>query len=136
MLGMITGLQRLRHWHQYLIFRILHKGAGGVMAAFVGAVLVAKLEIQIHRWMPKSINGIVTPLLTLFLIVVPYILVIMPFAGFLSDLLCKGLEALGSFESSSIKSLLGFLCAATFLPINIFGLQHGIIALYPIQLEK
>jgi PTS system sucrose-specific IIC component len=137
MLGMITGLSEIEVLASILnLSKILYKGAGGVTAAFVGAVLVTKLEIRIHRWMPKSIGGIITPLLTLFLIVVPYILVIMPFAGFLSDLLCKGLEALGSFESFSIKILLGFLCAAAFLPINIFGLQHGIIALYPIQLEK
>ena len=137
MIGMLTGLADINDIAEILgLSSILQSGLGGVIAAFIGAMAIAKIEGFIHKRMIKSLDLVFTPLLAIFIIVVPYILIVMPFAGYLSQVLCFFIEKLSASDTIILKIISGFICAAIFLPINVSGLQYGIIALYPIQLEK
>lgn len=79
---------------------------------------------------------VLTPLVAILTVSVVYVLAIMPIAGKISQYLCVLIELLSSRNSLPLRLLAGFFAAAVFLPMNVAGLQHGIVALYPIQLEK
>lgn len=115
---------------------VLYSGAGGIVSAFIGACILSWVEKKIRLVVPKYLNTVITPLLVFIIILVPYIFIIMPISGFLSNILCHIMDYFSSFESGIMKAIIGFIAAAVFLPINVAGLQHGILALYPIQLEK
>lgn len=63
----------------------INPGYGGVIAALLGAWCIAKVEKFIHDHMYGNIDIIVTPLLSIIIVVIPYIFVIMPVAGLCSD---------------------------------------------------
>ena len=137
MLGFSTGLGEIDLISEIIgASMYLTSGVGGVVAAFVGSFLIAKVESWIHQKMPHSLDIVFTPLLSYFLILLPFIFVVMPVAGAVSNALCFIIEKLSTIESVILRSLSGFICGFLFLPINVCGLQHGIIALYPIELEK
>ena len=137
MLGMITVLPGISGISEILgMEAVLQSGSGGVIASFCGAVIIAKIEIMLRRVMPKSLDMVLTPLIAMIPVCALYVLVIMPIAGKISQYLCALIELLSSNNSLPIRMLSGFFAAAIFLPMNVAGLQHGIIALYPIQLEK
>lgn len=137
MVGMVTGLSGISNISSFLgLGQVLQSGSGGVIAAFIGAWMVSTLEKSIHRHMPKSIDLVFTPMLSLGIVVIPYVLVVMPLAGFVAKALGEAMDVLSGGSSHIVKVFSGFLCAFAFLPINVCGLQHGIIALYPIQLEQ
>ena len=137
MLGVATGLSEINSIASYLNLNgILYPGAGGVLASFFGALILSKIEKSFKKVLPGSISLVLTPLFSLFLALVPYVFLIMPIAGLLSALICNILEFVSLSESLFQNIIVGFFFAAVFLPINVAGLQHGIIALYPILLER
>lgn len=137
MIGMMTMLPRVDEISSILgLEAVLQSGSGGVIAAFIGAALAVKFEKGLNKIIPKSLEAVIIPLLTVICVSVPYLLVIMPLSGFVAQGLCLFIEAISSGDALIVKLLSGFIAAAIFLPINAAGLQHGIIALYPIELEK
>ena len=137
MLGMMTNLAEIDQISSILnISTILYQGTGGVIAAFIGAFILSKVEIFFRKHMPSSLDMVLTPLISMAITVLPYILVVMPFAGAISSVLCLIMDKVSFTDSLVMNIIVGFIAAAIFLPINVAGLQHGIIALYPIQLEK
>lgn len=137
MLGMMTVLSGIDGISSILgMEAVLQSGTGGVIAAFCGAVIIAKVERRLHEVIPKSLDMVLTPMIAMVTVSVVYVLVIMPVAGKISQYLCTLIELLSSRNSLPLRLLAGFFAAAVFLPMNVAGLQHGIIALYPIQLEK
>ena len=137
MLGVATGLSEINSIASYLNLNgILYPGAGGVLASFFGALILSKIEKSFKKVLPGSISLVLTPLFSLFLALIPYVFLIMPIAGLLSALICNILEFVSLSESLFQNIIVGFFFAAVFLPINVAGLQHGIIALYPILLER
>ena len=137
MLGVATGLSEINSIASYLnVNGILYPGAGGVLASFFGALILSKIEKSFKKVLPGSISLVLTPLFSLFLALIPYVFLIMPIAGLLSALICNILEFVSLSESLFQNIIVGFFFAAVFLPINVAGLQHGIIALYPILLER
>ena len=117
MLGMITGLGNIDTISRILglydevqpLDSILRAGRGGVLAAVIGVWCLSYVEKFIRKYMPESLDIMFTPLLTLIVCSVPYILVVMPITGYIST--------------------------ALFLPMVAMGMHHGLVALYSVQLE-
>ena len=132
MLGMMTNLAEIDQISSILnISTILYQGTGGVIAAFIGAFILSKVEIFFRKHMPSSLDMVLTPLISMAITVLPYILVVMPFAGAISSVLCLIMDKVSFTDSLVMNIIVGFIASAIFLRINVAGLQHGIIALYP-----
>ena len=92
MLGMITGLEGINTLSQAVglydladpAASILCSGRGGIIAAILGAWLIAKLEKWMRQRMPKSMDMVVTPFCVLVLVLIPYIFLVMPLTGLIS----------------------------------------------------
>src|SRR5699024_5052274 len=76
-----------------------------------------------------------TPLLTLIVCSVPYILVVMPITGYISTGLCWIVQQVCMSESLIMRIVAGYISTALFLPMVAMGMHHGLVALYSVQLE-
>ncbi len=143
MLGMITGLGNIDTIAQIIglydeaqpLDSILRSGRGGVLAAVIGVWCLAKVEQFIRKRMPESLDIMFTPLLTLIICLIPYILIVMPLTGYISTALCWIVEQVCMSESLFIRIIAGYISAALFLPMVAMGMHHGLVALYSVQLE-
>ena len=143
MLGMITGLDgvntlaRLAGLYNAAdpVNSILCSGRGGVIAILCGAWVLGKVEGFIRKRMPRDLDMVLSPLLTLLAVLAPYLLVIMPVTGSLTTLVCRVLELLCMSGSLAVRMLTGFISAALFLPMVMLGMQYAFSALYSMQLE-
>lgn len=143
MLGMATcldGIDRLSsivglYNEANPLTSILRTGSGGVMTVIFGVWLLSVVERFLHKRMNKTLDVVVTPFIAFLVCLLPCIFVFMPIFGFISNLLCRALEFLTTNESIVVRLVSGYICAALFLPANLFGLQFAFIALYAIQLE-
>lgn len=143
MLGMITELAGINSISQALGLynavdpgsSILISGRGGVLAAILGAWIIAKLESFIRKRMPKSIDFVVTPVLVLLITLVPYILIIMPLIGLISIWLCDVVSLVCMSDSVLIRVVAGYICAALFLVAVMMGMQYAFVAVYSMQLQ-
>lgn len=114
---------------------ILRSGRGGVLAVVIGVWILCKLEKRLHAMMPNSLDTVFTPLLTLVICTIPYTLLIMPAAGFVSSAIVWGVNQVCMNDSVVIRIAGGYLAAALFLPMVAMGMHHGLVALYAIQVE-
>ncbi len=114
---------------------ILRSGRGGVLAAVIGVWIMCRIESFIRKRMPDTLDTILTPLLTLFASLIPYVLVIMPATGLVSAGLCRIVGAVALSDNPVVRMAVGYLGAALFLPMVAAGMHHGLIALYTVQLE-
>ena len=143
MLGMITilggidDISKLLGWYDndVALNSILRSGRGGVLAALLGVWLLAKVETAVRRRIPENLDIIFTPLLSLFIVVFPYVLLIMPLTGLLSSWICDGISMLCMSEFVVVRILAGFISTALFLPMVAMGMHHGLVALYSVQLQ-
>lgn len=144
MLGMITSLDGINALSVSIglynaadpLNSILSAGRGGILAAIIGAWLIARLEKWIHARMPEALDMVATPSLCLIIMLIPYVFVIMPATGLISTLLCRVLELFCMSDSIWVRIVTGYVCAALFLPMVMMGMQYGFVALYSIQLES
>lgn len=101
---------------------------GGIIGVLLGVYLLAVIEKGLRKFVPNAIDIIVTPTLSLLVVGLTTIFLIMPFAGYISDGLLTAInwviETGGAFS--------GFILAATFLPMVMFGLHQ---VLTPIHIE-
>ena len=106
----------------------LVSGRGGLFAVMMSAFLMAILEQQIRKVVPNSLDLIVTSTLTVFIVGLLTVIGLQPVGAVLSDGIIVSinwvLEVGGVFA--------GAVLAATFLPLVLVGLHHG---LTPIHLE-
>lgn len=144
MLGMITTMSNINTiseivglWNaESALDSILRAGRGGVLAAVIGVWIMCKIERAIRSKMPDSIDIVFTPLLTLIITTIPYVLIVMPLTGLISTGLCNLVGAVALSESAIVRALSGYLGAALFLPMVAFGMHHGLVALYTVQLNQ
>lgn len=144
MLGMITTLGGIDGIakavglfdHEQALNSILRSGRGGVLAAVIGVYVLAKVEKWIRKRMPDAIDIVATPLLTMIIVLVPYIFLIMPATGYVSTFLCWIVEMVCMSESLLIRMIAGFVASLLFLPMVAMGMHHGLVALYTVQLES
>lgn len=143
MLGMITCLGFVDDFSQTLglynpqdpLNSVLCANRGGILAAIIGAWLIAKAEKRIHAKMPEMLDTVCTPLLSLLVVTIPYLLVIMPLTGLISTLLCRALALVCLSDRLWVRILTGYVCAALFLPMVMMGMQYAFVALYSMQYE-
>ena len=114
---------------------ILISGKGGIIGVIVGVAILAFIEKRIRKIVPDMLDNIVTPLVSVGLTALLTVFLIMPAAGFLSDILMKILEVLIMTEGP-MAIVGGFILSASFLPLLMVGLHHGLIPFYVLQLEK
>ncbi len=144
MLGMITSLDGINQISQLLgmyneqspLDSVLRAGKGGVLAVIIGVFLMAKVEKKIRSRMPESVDVVFTPLLTLLICVIPYILVIMPLFGFVSGGIVWVFSRLCMSHNVFVRIIAGYVSTALFLPLVAAGMHHGLVALYSVQLQE
>ena len=144
MLGMITSLDGINQISSILglynsavpLDSVLCSGKGGVLAVIAGALLIAFVEKFIRSVMPGSIDVVFTPLLTMFLCVIPYIVFIMPLFGYASGGIVWLFSRACLSDNLLIRAVSGYFAAAAFLPLVATGMHHGLVALYSVQLQE
>lgn len=114
---------------------ILRAGRGGVLAVILGVLLMSYVEKWVRSKMPESMDIVVSPIVIMFVVVIPYILVIMPITGLISNGLVSIVGAVCMSENVFVRMLAGFLGSFLFLPLVAMGMHHGLVALYTVQLE-
>ena len=114
---------------------VLRAGRGGVLAVILGVLLMAKVEKWVRAKMPDALDIVVSPIIILFVCVVPYVFVIMPITGIISNLLVSVVGSVCMSESAVVRMIAGFLGSFLFLPLVAMGMHHGLVALYTVQLE-
>ena len=95
MLGMITTLPAIDTISSIIglyneaqpLDAILRIGRGGVLAVILGVLLMSKVEKWVRTRMPEALDTVVSPLIILFVCVIPYVLLIMPVTGIFSNIL-------------------------------------------------
>ena len=144
MLGMITsmdGINRIAYLiglynSEVPLDSILCSGKGGVLAVIAGALLIAFVEKTIRSVIPSSVDVVFTPLLTMILCVIPYIIIIMPLFGYASGGIVWLFSRACLSENVFIRAISGYCAAAAFLPLVAAGMHHGLVALYNVQLQE
>ena len=146
MLGMITTMANINDISPLVgmwvaeggnpLDAILRAGRGGVLAVILGVLLMAKVEKVVRSKMPDALDIVVSPLVILAVCVVPYVFVIMPITGVISNLLVSVVGSVCMSESVAVRMLAGFLGSFLFLPLVAVGMHHGLVALYSVQLAE
>lgn len=106
----------------------LSAGQGGIIGVIFAVWLLAVFEKRLHKFVPESLDIIITPTLSLLVIGLAEIFLIMPVAGVISSSLVGAIN----FILSVGGGISGFVLGALFLPMVMFGL-HQILT--PIHLE-
>lgn len=114
---------------------ILRSGRGGVLAAIIGVWVLAKVEKWVRKRMPDALDIVFTPIITLVVVLIPYILIIMPATGYVSTFLCWIVEQVCMSDALFVRLIAGYLSSLLFLPMVAMGMHHGLVALYTVQLE-
>lgn len=144
MLGLITGLEGVNTISQAIgwfnadspLDSILRSGRGGVLAAVLGVLIMVRVEKWIRSRMPDALDIVFTPILTLFVCIIPYIFVVMPICGLVSSALCSVVQSICMSSNILVRIIAGYVSAALFLPMVAMGMHHGLVALYTVQLNQ
>ena len=146
MLGMITTMANINNLAPLVgmwvpeggnpLDAVLRAGRGGVLAVIFGVLLLAKVEKFVRSKMPDALDIVVSPLIILAVCVVPYVFVIMPITGVISNLLVSVVGSVCMSESVAVRMVAGFLGSFLFLPLVAVGMHHGLVALYSVQLAE
>ena len=144
MLGMITSLDGINRIADIMglynlespLDSVLHSGKGGILAVIAGALLIATVEKAIRTIVPRSVDVVFTPLLTMLVCVIPYIIFIMPLFGYASGGIVWLFGRMCLSKDILIRALSGYIAAALFLPLVAAGMHHGLVALYSVQLAE
>ena len=114
---------------------VLRAGRGGVLAVILGVLLMAKVEKWVRSKMPDALDIVVSPIIILFVCVIPYVFVIMPITGIISNVLVNIVGSVCMSENVAVRMIAGFLGSFLFLPLVAMGMHHGLVALYTVQLN-
>lgn len=143
MLGMITTLDGINSISRIIglfneeapLNAVLRSGRGGVLAAVIGVWCLAKVEKWIRKRMPDALDIVFTPLLSLIICLIPYIVITMPATGYISTGLCWIVEKVCMSDVLLVRVIAGYISALLFLPMVAMGMHHGLVALYTVQLN-
>lgn len=103
-------------------------GRGGLIGVLFAPIFIAYTKQFIRRFIPQSLDIIVTPTVSLLITGIVTYVVFMPLGGFISDAITSGL--LSILDIGGIAA--GFILGATFLPLVVTGLHQG---LTPVHME-
>lgn len=114
----------------------IYIGSGGVISAIIGAWLISKVEAFFHKVINKNFDMALTPLLTLLVCLIPFIFIIMPGAGMISNWIAFGVQSTIMSDNVIIRGIAGFVSASLFLPLVTMGMHHALIPVYTVQLQQ
>lgn len=115
---------------------ILSSGAGGIIGVIVGVWILSKVEHWVHKKMPSVLDISFTPLVTMFITMPIFVFLVMPITGFISVQLGRFISLFVDSSNPIILGLTGFVLAATFLPLVLFGLHRGLTPIYTLQIDS
>jgi PTS system sucrose-specific IIC component len=125
---LLTGMAPEMPLHNIFNGQPMNAGQGGIIGVIFAVWVLSLIEKRLHKWIPDSIDIIVTPTISLLLIGIFTIFLVMPVAGVISSSLVGAINWIlnvgGAFS--------GFALGALFLPMVMFGL-HQILT--PIHIE-
>ncbi|MBB6450530.1 PTS system sucrose-specific IIC component [Geomicrobium halophilum] len=129
-LGAIAGILIINpELEQITLFgEQLVAGQGGIFAAILAAWVMAIFEKLVRKFVPGSLDVILTPFITVLVVGVATILVLQPIGGVISMVIQTGIN--GVLEIGG--AFAGAVLAGTFLPLVMVGMHHG---LTPIHLD-
>lgn len=114
---------------------ILIPGKGGIIGVIIGVAILAWIEKQLRKIIPDFLDTILTPMISLLIVGTLTIFAIMPFAGVVSDVIIK-VFSFFIMSEGPMAIIGGFILAASFLPLLMVGLHHGLIPFYMVQLTQ
>ncbi|MGW7412960.1 PTS transporter subunit EIIC [Streptomyces sp. NPDC054863] len=112
--------------------QILSPGQGGVLGALAAAVLAVHIEKWCRRWVPESLDVLVTPTLTVLLSGLVTIFGLMFVAGEISTAIGTGADWLLDHTGAFAGLVLGGL----FLPLVMLGLHQALIPIHTTLIEQ
>ncbi len=115
---------------------LLTTGKGGLIGVIFGVWLLSVIEKKLRKIIPDSLDMIATPVLSILITGILFVLVVMPASGVVSDGVNTFLNFFANSPNQLVRIITGYIVAATFLPLVLFGLHHGVVAIYAVQLEK
>jgi len=115
---------------------ILAPNAGGIIGVVVGVLLLAVVEKWIHKHMPSALDITFTPLLSMLIVMPLFVLIIMPITGIISTGISNFLNIFILSDNIFVSIITGYLMAALFLPLVLFGLHRGLTPIYTLQIEQ
>lgn len=104
-------------------------GLGGVLGVILAAYIFAAIEKYLRKFIPDSLDLLVTPLLTILIGSFITLAIIMPLSGIIMNSITWFLV---DFCLYKLGALGGYILSATFLPIVTVGLHQG---LTPVHLQ-
>ncbi|MFF3340839.1 PTS transporter subunit EIIC [Streptomyces flavidovirens] len=110
----------------------LSPGQGGVLGALGAAVLAVYVEKWCRRWIPQSLDVLVTPTLTVLISGLVTVFGLMFLAGEVST-------AIGDFADwllSTGGAAAGFVLGGLFLPLVMLGLHQALIPIHTTLIEQ
>ncbi|WP_371635888.1 PTS transporter subunit EIIC [Streptomyces zaomyceticus] len=110
----------------------LSPGQGGVLGALGAAILAVYVEKWCRRWVPESLDVLVTPTLTVLVSGLVTIFGLMFVAGEIST-------AIGEFANWLLENAgagAGFLLGGLFLPLVMLGLHQALIPIHTTLIEQ
>ncbi|MFE4308911.1 PTS transporter subunit EIIC [Streptomyces sp. NPDC056517] len=110
----------------------LSPGQGGVLGALGAAILAVYVEKWCRRWVPESLDVLVTPTLTVLISGLVTIFGLMFVAGEIST-------AIGEFADWLLANAgagAGFLLGGLFLPLVMLGLHQALIPIHTTLIEQ
>ncbi|WP_030750287.1 PTS transporter subunit EIIC [Streptomyces griseus] len=110
----------------------LSPGQGGVLGALGAAVLAVHVEKWCRRWVPESLDVLVTPTLTVLVSGLVTVYGLMFLAGEVS-------QGIGDFANWLLEHAgagAGFLLGGLFLPLVMLGLHQALIPIHTTLIEQ
>lgn len=110
----------------------LSPGQGGVLGALGAALLATAIERGCRRWVPESVDVLLTPTLTILLTGLVTLYGLMFVAGEVSSAIGAGADLL----LASTGAFAGLVLGGLFLPLVMLGLHQALIPLHTTLIEQ
>lgn len=105
---------------------VYNPGNGGLIAALIAGALFACLEKKIRKYMPDSIDTIISPLIVLVIAGIVIVSVIQP----VSTVLTNAIYVVLKFVYSKMGVAGGYILSAGFLPLVSVGLHQALVPIH------
>ncbi|MCX4660967.1 PTS transporter subunit EIIC [Streptomyces uncialis] len=110
----------------------LSPGQGGVLGALGAALLATAIERWCRRWVPESVDVLLTPTLTILLTGLVTVYGLMFVAGEVSSAIGRGADLL----LASTGAFAGLVLGGLFLPLVMLGLHQALIPLHTTLIDQ
>ncbi|WP_418957751.1 PTS transporter subunit EIIC [Streptomyces tritici] len=110
----------------------LSPGQGGVLGALAAAALAVQVEKRCRRWVPESLDVLVTPTLTVLVTGLVTVFGLMYVAGEVATAIGTAADWLLAHAGAAA----GFVLGGLFLPLVMLGLHQALIPIHTTLIEQ